>query len=423
MKHLLSRPRFAVLLGALFALGGCESIKETVGLKETPKGPEELRATWVVSHTLRDEPAVEAIVAESEDRIGTNAMFVQARSRGDAYYQGGLEPLPKLLRGRSFDPLKEAISEGGSSVAVHAWINCCLVADASDLPRDPQHIVVAHPEWLAVPEALARELWSLPARDPSYVEKLARHVTERRTEVEGLFCDPAVPEYRAHVVRIVEDLCRRYDLAGVHFDYIRYAGPKWGYSRAALDQFRVEVDRELSAVERQDMASRVAKDPLVYTRRFARRFEQFRRDAVSRLVSEMARAARTTKPGIFVSAAVFPDLSAARDQKLQEWRTWLDRGDLDAACPMIYTTHPDQFAKLCRDAVNVRGRGKIWAGIGAWLLKAEEVAARVEVARKAGADGIVLFSHQGLKDVRGGFDAVRAGPFREKARQPVKPKN
>jgi uncharacterized lipoprotein YddW (UPF0748 family) len=423
MMTKLRRLRRVIALGALCALGGCESLQETVGLKETPKGPEELRATWVVAHTLRDEPAVEGILAEAEERVHANAVFVQARSRGDAYYQDGREPLAKVLRGRKFDPLAEAISEGGSDVAVHAWINCCLVADAAEIPRDPQHVVTANPEWLAVPEKLARELWNLPARDPSYVEKLARYVTERRTEVEGLFADPAVPAYRDHLVRIVEDLCRRYDLAGVHFDYIRYAGPQWGYSRAALDQFRVEVDRELKPVDRQDMANRVAKDPLVYTRRFANRFAQWRRDSVSRLVAELSAAARRTKPGIFVSAAVFPDLAAAREQKLQEWRVWLDRGDLDAACPMIYTTHPEQFEKQCRDAVAIRGRAKIWAGVGAWQLKADEIARRVDVVRRAGADGVVLFSHQGLKDVRGGFDALKTGPFREKARRPVGPKS
>ncbi|HYC77746.1 MAG TPA: family 10 glycosylhydrolase, partial [Planctomycetota bacterium] len=369
---------------------GCESVRDAVGLEKAPEGPAELRATWAVANTLRSESAVERTVREAEVSLQLNALFVQVRSRGDAWYAGGLEPRPAALAGTDFDPLDEAIDEGGDDVAVHAWINACLVADASDLPRDPRHVVLAHPEWLSVPEPLARDLWNLPPRDPAYVERLARYVTERRTQVEGLFADPAAPEYRAHVVRVVEDLCRRYEIAGVHLDYIRYPGPEWGCSRAALDQFRVEVDRELSLADRRDMAARAAKDPLSYARRYARRFDEFRRRAVSQFVAEIASAARAARPGIWITAATFPDLAAARDQKFQEWPVWLQRGDLDAACPMIYATRAELFTRQLRDAIAVRGRGQIWAGVGAWQLEASETARRVEEARAAGATGVVL---------------------------------
>ena len=103
---------------ALCILGaGCESVRETIGLKEKPHGPPELRATWVVASTLVGERAVETIVEDARERLHTNAVFVQARARGDAYYLGGTEPRPKVLKAGDFDPLEEAIDEGGSDVA------------------------------------------------------------------------------------------------------------------------------------------------------------------------------------------------------------------------------------------------------------------------------------------------------------------
>jgi uncharacterized lipoprotein YddW (UPF0748 family) len=415
---LLSRsaPLFAASL--VLVASGCSSIAEAVGVAKKPTGPVEMRGVWATAPTLRDEASVEKIVVEAREKAGLNAVFLQVRARGDAYFLEGREPRPVGIVDARFDALDAAIDEGGSRTPIHAWINACLVSDADQRSRPRGHVVLERPEWLCVPKSLAADLYALPPRDPRYVDRLAKYATERRAEVEGLFMDPAIPDYRSYVVSIVEDVCRRYDVAGVHLDYVRYPGPDWGYSRAALDEFRLGIDRELDAAEKADMAARVAKDPFVYTRRYARRFDEFRRDAVSRLVADVARAARAAKPGVFVSAAVFPEISVARDQKRQEWRLWLDRGDLDAACPMIYTTHPEQFERQCREAISVRGRGRIWAGIGAWRLTSDEIVRRVETCRKLGADGVVLFSHQGLKDVRGGFDALLAGPFKEAAPPP-----
>jgi uncharacterized lipoprotein YddW (UPF0748 family) len=265
-----------------------------------------------------------------------------------------------------------------------------------------------------VPRRQRRSLHK-PPKDPSYREALARYAIEHKNEVEGLFCDPAVPEYRAFVVTVVKDLLQRYRIAGIHLDYIRYPNPKWGYSRAALDLFRVAVDRELLAAEKSDMAGRVAKDPLVYPRRYPARFAEFRRSAVTRLVEDVAQACRAANRT--VSAAVFPEIADARDKRFQEWPAWLERGILDVACPMIYTTDAAKFEEQARAAVNARGRGRVWAGMGAWKLDAHEIARRVDVVRSSGASGVVLFSHHGIREVQGAQAALRAGPFALRARR------
>ena len=319
------------------------------------------------------------------------------------------------LQGRGDDLLADALRMSNGDLEVHAWVNACLVANADALPQDSRHVTIAHPEWMSVPQELAEELWHKAPRDPGYRETLARYATEHKNEVEGLFCDPASPEYRAHVVDVVRDLCKRYRIAGIHLDYIRYPSPKWGYGRTALDQFRIEVDRELPAAERADMAARVTRDPLVYAKRYPVRFGEFRRAAVSRLVHEVAQVCR--ERSVMITAAVFPDIADARDKRFQEWTAWLDRGDLDAACPMIYTTDGAKYEDQARAAVNARGRGRIWAGMGAWKLDANEVARRVDVARKAGASGVILFSHHALRGIPGVQAALLGGPFALKARR------
>jgi uncharacterized lipoprotein YddW (UPF0748 family) len=375
--------------------------------------PPEVRASWVVGNKLADAASVDQVVEEAR-AIRLNTLMVQVRARGDAIHRSALEPRAAHLEGRDADLLAETLRRTGGSIPVHAWVNACLVANADALPTDARHVTVAHPEWLSVPEELAAELWHRPPRDAAYRDALARYAAEHKTEVEGLFCDPVVPEYRAHVVAVARDLCTRYRIAGIHLDYIRYPNPKWGYSRAALDLFRVAVDRELPAAERTDMAARAAKDPLVYARRYPVRFAEFRRAGVTQLVEDVSRACRAS--GRMITAAVFPDVADARDKRFQEWTAWLERGLLDAACPMIYTTDPAKFEEQARAAVNARGRGAVWAGMGAWKLDAQEIARRVEVVRRSGASGVVLFSHHSLRDVQGAQAALRAGPFALQAR-------
>jgi uncharacterized lipoprotein YddW (UPF0748 family) len=408
--------RILVLLIA--ALSSCAA-PETCGPRRAapppePLGPPEVRGSWVVGNTLADPESVRAAVDEAV-MMHLNTLMVQARARGDAIFASELEPQAMHLKPGSGDLLAEALRRAPAGVEVHAWVNACLVANADALPSDPRHVTVAHPEWMAVPEELAAELFSKPPRDPSYREALAEYAAARKSEVEGLFCDPVVPEYRAHVVAVAADLLRRYRLAGIHLDYIRYPSPKWGYSRTALELFRADLERDLPPAERAALAGRARTDPSIYARKYPARFADFRRAGVTRLVEEVGAVCR--QRGVLLTAAVFPDLADAREKRLQDWGAWLSRGLLDAACPMVYTTDAAKFEEQVKAAVAAQGRRQIWAGMGAWKLDAKEIARRVEVVREERAAGVILFSHHSLRGIAGTRDALIGGPFALKARR------
>ena len=105
----------------------------------------EVRAVWVVRTTMSDPEAIRIMV----DRVrlaGFNTIFVQIRGRGDSYYAERIEP-------PDFDPLDFVIKEAHArDLAVHAWINTYLVASATRLPTAAEHLVNAHPDFLAVPQ-------------------------------------------------------------------------------------------------------------------------------------------------------------------------------------------------------------------------------------------------------------------------------
>src|SRR2546422_2778316 len=107
---------------------------------------------WVLRSALLDQTSVDSVVARARE-IGVRGLLVQVVGRGDAYYRSDLLPRAEALQGRSppdFDPLGAIVAGAhGAGLEVHAWLNCLLVWSAPKWPRDPQHVLNLHPEWVA----------------------------------------------------------------------------------------------------------------------------------------------------------------------------------------------------------------------------------------------------------------------------------
>ena len=82
----------------------CTLAARPAAAPDTAEGTE-TRALWVLRTSLTSQASIEALVKRARDN-GFNALFVQVRGRGDAYYRGGLEPIPSDLQRQppSFDP-------------------------------------------------------------------------------------------------------------------------------------------------------------------------------------------------------------------------------------------------------------------------------------------------------------------------------
>jgi uncharacterized lipoprotein YddW (UPF0748 family) len=340
----------------------------------------ELRGLWVVRTALVSPESVDRVVDEAA-AAGFNALFVQVRGRGDAFYSSRLVPRSILLerQPRDFDPLARLVHRARARhLQVHAWINVLLVAHfGQPLPRG--HVLERHPEWIMVPRSVAREAFEAsPRRRLQLVEWAGR----REGDVEGYYLSPSVPEAVDHLERVVRELVRSYRIDGLHLDFIRYPGPDWDHSRAALVAFRrVHGTRALLGGPDRDAFG----------------WAEYRRRTVTALASRLADAARVERPGIVLSAAVTPDEAQAVHHKFQDWPGWLSSGILSALCPMAYTPDSRVFIEQVEHALaRAGGRQPVWAGIGAYRLDVEGIVEKVQLARRAGAGGVVLFSNESL---------------------------
>lgn len=344
----------------------------------TPAAGLELRGVWVVRTALTSPADVDAVVDEAV-AAGFNAVLVQVRGRGDAFYASQLVPRSRLLAGQpaSFDPLGRLLQRAHArGLEVHGWINVLLSADLPWKPP-PAHVLSQHPDWVMVPRALARRAWSAPRAG---LAELVREQTRGLDDVEGLYLTPAAAGVHEHLAAVVDELVRGYALDGLHLDFIRYPGPEFDYSPVALEAFR---------------RHRGEGDPLELPQVDPQGFAEFRRGLLTRLAGRLAEAARRARPGIVVSAAVVPEEAQAVHHKFQAWPEWVVRGILDVVCPMAYTPDDRLFQRQLERAGEL-SRGALWIGIGAYRQPVEGTIEKLRLARRLGVRGAVIFSSESL---------------------------
>src|SRR5947207_4746745 len=117
-----------------------------------PAGRTEMRGLWVVRTGLLSPDEVDRVVDEAA-RAGFNALFVQVRGRGDAFYASRIVGRSELLAGQpaAFDPLGRLLTRARArGLQVHAWVNVLLCAHFG-VPLPSGHVARLHPEWLMVP--------------------------------------------------------------------------------------------------------------------------------------------------------------------------------------------------------------------------------------------------------------------------------
>jgi uncharacterized lipoprotein YddW (UPF0748 family) len=140
----------------------------TVNAQQSPNY--EFRGVWVASVENIDWPSKKglSVVQQKEEYIrlldmhqanGMNAMVVQIRPAGDAFYPSQYEPWSEYLTGKQglpptpyYDPLEFMIAETHKrGMEFHAWVNPYrAVFNILKSSVAPTHVTKLHPEWFVV---------------------------------------------------------------------------------------------------------------------------------------------------------------------------------------------------------------------------------------------------------------------------------
>lgn len=191
-----------IILPLLFSIACC---MQTATAQQSPNY--EFRGVWVATVENIDWPSKRGIpVAQQKEEFirlldmhqanGMNAIVMQIRPAGDAFYPSQYEPWSEYLTGKQglppnpyYDPLEFMITETHKrGMEFHAWLNPYrAVFNILKSSVAPSHVTKIHPEWFLV-----------------YGDKK--------------YFNPGLPEVREHTVRVVKDILTRYNIDAIHMD-------------------------------------------------------------------------------------------------------------------------------------------------------------------------------------------------------------
>jgi len=335
---------------------------------------EEFRAFWVDAFHAGFKSASEVTTLIDRVRAANcNAVVVELRKRGDAYYTpntsyADYEPHATDTSPANFDALADLIAKahdttgGKQRVEVHVWmVTWPIWGSSTSTPSSPQHPYNRHPEWLTQDNTGA--VWN-----------------------GSQYCfDPGNPGAFNHTYRIAINVVTNYDVDGINFDYVRYAGKTWGYNPTAVARFHAFYGGT-------GLPSSTDPDWL-----------QFRRDQITAFVRKVYLNTLAYKPNVKVSAdtitwAPGPDSlsawyssSAAWNSVLQDWRGWMEEGILDLNIPMAYFDQGGAYTKdwtnWCNFTRDNQYNRQAAIGPGIYLNSASEAITQMRYTRAASPGG------------------------------------
>ena len=358
--------------------------------REEAQPQEEVRALWVTRWDYSTPDDV-GTIAKRAATAHFNTIFFQVRGNADAYYDSGFEPWAQRLSGTlgqdpGWDPLALAVEEAHQrGLELHAYVNVYTAWVGGEPPQlvSPEPLFHQFNRLYGDTWVQWHEDGSPMGLNPSYLWASPGHW--------------AVPE---HVLCVARDIVSRYAVDGLHLDYVRYAGPAYSHDPVSTARFAKE---------------QVLNPSLTWS--------DWQRARVSELVGRLHAKVCTLRPGMLLSAAVWPvyrdrwdwwTTADGYDGYYQDSLGWLQAGRIDAICPMLYGStllhYEERFEALLQDFVAQAAGRPIYAGINAGYENFSPIARRIELARSLGAQGQAIFSCR-LIEQRGFWENFRQGPY------------
>ncbi len=283
----------------------------------------EFRAVWIATINNIDWPSKPNLSVEEQkseflslldtfQKFNLNVVILQVRAASDAFYQSKTEPWSHFLTGKQgkapnpfYDPLAWAIEMCHQrGMELHAWFNPFRVRNVGFYPLDPN---------------------SFAAKHPQYVKEFDNK----------LFLDPGYPQVISHLVGVIAEVAKKYDVDAILLDDYFYPYPVEG------KKFKDE--------------SSFAKFGKAF---YPKRIKEWRRENINRFVSLLHDTIQNINPkikfgispfGIWRNKSVDTGGSvglrgiSSYDDLYADVRKWLINGWIDYVIPQLYWEKGNHF--------------------------------------------------------------------------------
>jgi uncharacterized lipoprotein YddW (UPF0748 family) len=407
----------------------CVALAQVAFYNTIASQKDEFRGAWLRPSSVKPEEVRQVIGTLKRAHI--NQIFLETYYQGKTTYPSavmaeyGLQQHPQF---RGADPVRVWIDEAHQAgIKVNLWTQIFFAGNQKENAEQFGPILTQYPQWRNIQRMHLDSAVPMPSQ----------------IEPGHFFVDPANPEVREYLQKLLLEMVSRYDIDGLNLDYIRYPASapanrgnyletSWGYTNAARWQFRTLIEQERQAAAEQalkDMPKDPAKHP-TKPKAFALpsadpkdftpssplwpRWVAWRKLQVTSFVKEISEKVHAVRPNLLVSAVVFPSLDPIYAQKLQDYPRWVNEGYVQALTPIGFSAYPerlqDQASKL---RAQIQGKVPIYAGIFGMYNRNHpvELVRQIDAAHQAGMSGVVIFDWSRLNPE---YDtALQEGPFRQ----------
>lgn len=384
-------------------------VEEEIIKSEPPIDVAEFRAAWIATVANINWPSRSGLPTAQQQSEAIklldflanhnyNAVIFQVRPQADALYQSDIESWSYYITGQQgkapqpfYDPLTFWINEAHKrGMELHVWLN----------PYRAYHTTGGE-----ISEA------SVVKENPEMVVKLQN----------GMYwMDPARKDVQDRTATVVEDLVKRYDIDGIHFDdyfypYDSYNGGKDFPDDQSWNAYKTEGGK----LSRGDWRRKNVDDFIERVAKLVKKEKSFVKFGISPF--------GIWRPG-------YPQSIAGYDQyeKLYaDAKKWLNEGWVDYLTPQLYwktDQTPQSFPVLLNwwEEENTKNR-HVWPGINAGLIEEEgyenELFNQILITRGmlAKDPGAVLWNLKALMNNKEAEKALAENYFRKPALVPPSP--
>ncbi len=356
---------------------GCSSHDDPIAPPSVPE-EEYFSGVWVTSTA--------SSVLDSKDDIrqavevcatyGINHIFVVVWNKGRTHYPS--EVMKKLIGieiaeqyvGR--DPLQEMIEEAHKkNIKVHAWFEYGFAASNG---QNGGLILQKKPEWAAIDNS---------------GNLLVKNGFE--------WMNPFLPEVQEFMSSLILEVVKGYNIDGIQGDDRLPALPSTGgyddYTKALYEQ-----------------EHKGATPPADYRNA---EWINWRADKLTDFLGKLYATIKAVKPDILVSCA--PSVHPwAKNEYLQDWPSWLEKGYTDLVIPQHYRYDIDVYQSTLHQQLSylaAKDRKKFYPGLliqnGDYNPTEEFLQKMIEVNRRNGITGEAFWFYEGLHKFPQFFSAYR----------------
>ncbi|WP_445304572.1 family 10 glycosylhydrolase [Microcoleus sp. S13C4] len=371
--------------------------------KEGQRVGAEIRGVWLDRGTIvaaRSEQGL-ASVFDRLAAAGINTVFFETLNAGYTIYPSQVAPQQNPLT-VGWDPLQSAVKLAHErGMELHAWVwvfatgnkrHNTLIGKPSSYPGP---VLSAHPDW-------------------ANIDNKGR--TQNPNDGK-FYLDPANPEARNYLLRIVSEIANSYKVDGVQLDYIRYpfqddnANFTYGYGIAGRQQFK-----QLTGADPVNISPR---DGSLW-----RQWVEFKTNQINTFVAEVSQLLRQNYPRTILSVAVFPHPESQRIYKIQQnWEVWARQGIVDLIVPMTYALDTNRLQRITEPLVKEQILGSALISPAVKLLTLPEVVAidQIQALRDLPTGGYAIFAVESISSgMQGFFNRTQGPPVRStSAAEPI----